>query len=405
MRFLRKDKFHAFAVVLMYSGVDGHPIVVDAADIKQRVTENWITGYQTTTMYSTDDGAILQDVYGWQIAGFVNNSEYYTGHQTMKVRSTTGDDKGQEYTVWAWEVWDLGQSGRFETAAMQGWREYNEAVEAARLAEEARLAAEAQAKAQASSGGYNKHLYGKIAELEAGNNTSSTSNNTWGYSTVPRDTAGTGKTSYWGEVGRLVLEDMKENNSSPYNAVNYWSGGTLDAIKGAFKPEKPMSLQHWVDSGVTVLTVVPAAEMVLTEVKPLVKGVVSQVSEMNLERFLLDERGSIRIPGGTGKSVEQVLDTVKSYEQARNKAFDIIGDIGANSEPYVGRLGTGEGKIVGRQSADGKVRWRLDYDPNKGPHINVEDYRNGKGADAIKVAIPFEGDMSTVESLLKHLNK
>jgi hypothetical protein len=105
---------------------------------------------------------------------------------------------------------------------------------------------------------------------------------------------------------------------------------------------------------------------------------------------------------GTG---EQVLDQVKSYEQARNKALDLVGDLGPDSKPYVGRLGTGEGKIVGRQSADGKVRWRLDYDPEKGPHINVEDFRNGKGDNATKVAIPFDGDMKTVEELLKYLNK
>jgi glucan-binding YG repeat protein len=108
-----------------------------------------------------------------------------------------------------------------------------------------------------------------------------------------------------------------------------------------------------------------------------------------------------------GKGVEageQVLSSVSSYEQARNKALEIVGDLGADSEPYVGRLGTGEGKIVGRQSADGKVRWRLDYDPEKGPHINVEDYRNGKGPNATKIAIPFEGDISSVESVLNYLN-
>ena len=85
--------------------------------------------------------------------------------------------------------------------------------------------------------------------------------------------------------------------------------------------------------------------------------------------------------------------------------MDIVSDLGHNSTPYVGRLGTGRGKIVGRQSADGKIRWRLDFDPIKGPHINVEDFRNGKRVDARKIAIPFEGDMSTVESLLKHLNR
>jgi toxin YxiD len=97
---------------------------------------------------------------------------------------------------------------------------------------------------------------------------------------------------------------------------------------------------------------------------------------------------TVCVPSLTGsKGVEQVLETVKSYEQARNKAFDIIGDLGSDAKPYIGRLGTVEGKIVGMQSADGKVRWRLDFDPSKGPHINVEDFRNGKGTDAIKIAM------------------
>lgn len=96
---------------------------------------------------------------------------------------------------------------------------------------------------------------------------------------------------------------------------------------------------------------------------------------------------------------------MKSYEQARNQAFDIIGDLDKDSQAYIGRLGSGEGKVVGRQSADGKVRWRLDYDPTKGPHINIEDFRNGKGPDGIKIVIQFDGDIKTVEQLLKQLNK
>ncbi len=106
------------------------------------------------------------------------------------------------------------------------------------------------------------------------------------------------------------------------------------------------------------------------------------------------------------KGIEQILDRVKSFEQARNKALSLLGDLGPNSRPYIGRIGTGKGNIVGRQSADRKFRWRLDYDPNKGPHINVEDFRAGKGmSGGIKKVIPFEGDKNTVESLLKHLNR
>nr|WP_285874068.1 pre-toxin TG domain-containing protein [Halalkalibacter oceani] len=117
-----------------------------------------------------------------------------------------------------------------------------------------------------------------------------------------------------------------------------------------------------------------------------------------------------KIIGGVDKGIgkgEQVLDKVKTYEQARNKAIDLVGDLGPNSQPYTGTLksSAGYGQVVGRQSADGKVRWRLDYDPNKGPHINIEDFRNGKGANARKIAVPFEGNESTFKSLLKHLNR
>ncbi|TYS33035.1 T7SS effector LXG polymorphic toxin [Bacillus pumilus] len=109
---------------------------------------------------------------------------------------------------------------------------------------------------------------------------------------------------------------------------------------------------------------------------------------------------------GIGRG-EQILDKVKTYEQARNKTVDLVGDLGPNAQPYTGTLksSAGYGKVVGRQSADGKVRWRLDYDPNKGTHINIEDFRNGKGANAKKIAIPFEGNEGTFKSLLKHLNR
>lgn len=109
---------------------------------------------------------------------------------------------------------------------------------------------------------------------------------------------------------------------------------------------------------------------------------------------------------GIGRG-EQIVDKVKTYEQARNKTVDLVGDLGPNAQPYTGTLksSAGYGKVVGRQSADGKVRWRIDYDPNKGPHINIEDFRNGKGANAKKIAIPFEGNEGTFKSLLKHLNR
>ncbi|WP_374058849.1 pre-toxin TG domain-containing protein [Bacillus cereus group sp. N18] len=108
-----------------------------------------------------------------------------------------------------------------------------------------------------------------------------------------------------------------------------------------------------------------------------------------------------------GRSGEIVLDKVQTYEQARNKAMSLLGDLGTDSQPFIGSMekSAGYGKIVGRETADHKARWRLDYDPSKGMHINVEDFRNGKKDKAIKYAIPFEGDEETFKSLLKYLNK
>ena len=107
-----------------------------------------------------------------------------------------------------------------------------------------------------------------------------------------------------------------------------------------------------------------------------------------------------------GEGVEKTLkNKLSSYEQARNLALDVVGDLGADAKSVVGRLpsSAGYGKIVGRQSADGKVLWRLDFDPEKGTHINIEDYRNGKGDKATKLVIPFEGNEDTFKSLLNHL--
>ncbi|MNW39514.1 hypothetical protein D3C74_166040 [compost metagenome] len=100
---------------------------------------------------------------------------------------------------------------------------------------------------------------------------------------------------------------------------------------------------------------------------------------------------------------EKVLkSTFKSYEQARNLAFDITGDLGVDSKAYVGRLKTSYGyqKVIGRQSADGKVRWRVDYDPNKGFHINVEDFRDGTN----KYVFRIEGGEKAYKSIIDSLN-
>ena len=56
-------------------------------------------------------------------------------------------------------------------------------------------------------------------------------------------------------------------------------------------------------------------------------------------------------------------------------------------------------------SRDKKLRWYFDYDPIKGLHINVHDFRLGKGINAKKYAIPFCGTEVNYESLLRHMNR
>ncbi|UOY90219.1 T7SS effector LXG polymorphic toxin [Bacillus glycinifermentans] len=152
---------------------------------------------------------------------------------------------------------------------------------------------------------------------------------------------------------------------------------------------------------------VPALEGMLQRA-----GEVPNVKNTPLLKELLEDKESVLFksskaigkPSKSGKEI--ALPKVKTYEQARNKAMEIIGDLGPDSKPLIGRLevSAGYGKIIGRRSADKKVRWRLDYDHEKGPHINVEDFRMGK-KEGKKYYIPFEGDEKTFKALLKHLNR
>ena len=106
--------------------------------------------------------------------------------------------------------------------------------------------------------------------------------------------------------------------------------------------------------------------------------------------------------------IEKILDRESSWENARNTALEKVGDLGANPKPFVGNFSgsLGYGKITGRQSSDGKKGWRLDYDPEKGTHINIWDFSKGKGPDkAVKLVVPFDGNEKDFERLLKHLNK
>lgn len=92
-----------------------------------------------------------------------------------------------------------------------------------------------------------------------------------------------------------------------------------------------------------------------------------------------------------------------SHEEARNKALEWMeqwgGPIGPYYEVVIGRLGSGTGVEVGvNSSVDPYRRIRLDYDPWKGPHYNVEV---GKGSKRMKHAFCFPGDQGIIDQLMK----
>lgn len=131
------------------------------------------------------------------------------------------------------------------------------------------------------------------------------------------------------------------------------------------------------------------------------EGILFRVPEEKTKNFGLND---LRKNLHDSINREKIFPKVKTYEQARNKALEVIGQVDPTTgKAYIGKIGVGKEKIVGRGWHDGKVTLRLDFDHSKGPHINITDFRLGKGAKGNAVAIPFEGDETTVKQLLKHL--
>ncbi|WP_158712634.1 MULTISPECIES: polymorphic toxin-type HINT domain-containing protein [Streptomyces] len=110
--------------------------------------------------------------------------------------------------------------------------------------------------------------------------------------------------------------------------------------------------------------------------------------------YVLAGKTPVLVHNSGGACKEVTLPSFDSFEQARNKALDLLGEVDpATRQPYIGRLEsapTTYGKVVGfttRVNGEFK-RFRMDYDPVKGPHINVEV---GKGDSARKWAVPWNG--------------
>ena len=104
-------------------------------------------------------------------------------------------------------------------------------------------------------------------------------------------------------------------------------------------------------------------------------------------------------------SHEIVLEMQPTREAGMNmlvKELDKTGAFTHGSLPYMGRLEKSYGyqKQIGRISFDKKVNWRLDYDPVKGVHYNIENYLLGKGGKSIKLVIPVNISYDDYKSII-----
>jgi hypothetical protein len=114
---------------------------------------------------------------------------------------------------------------------------------------------------------------------------------------------------------------------------------------------------------------------------------------------------TIEASGAKGK--ELIGPRVQTYEQARNIAMEIVDDIGKNTKQNICNLESSYayGKSVGRISEDGAVQWYVDWDPKKGCHINIKDYRFGGGEKSLKYVVPFDGTEETFKALIDFLDR
>ena len=117
-------------------------------------------------------------------------------------------------------------------------------------------------------------------------------------------------------------------------------------------------------------------------------------------------------PLGLIKCKESVK-PARSYEDARNQALQDIEKRGgidpATRHPLIAKdfhgQNPGAGQVTGfRASTPGgePVTYRLDYDPEKGPHINVQI---GKGSGMVNNAYTFPGTQQDYMGLLRQFQR
>ncbi len=74
------------------------------------------------------------------------------------------------------------------------------------------------------------------------------------------------------------------NDPTLYNFVNYLTSGFADTVKGTITPEKPLSLQHWLDSMGAVSTAFGAYQMRKNAVANMSRGMAGYADDVILNK-------------------------------------------------------------------------------------------------------------------------
>ncbi|MBK1812662.1 RHS repeat-associated core domain-containing protein, partial [Clostridium sp. YIM B02505] len=100
---------------------------------------------------------------------------------------------------------------------------------------------------------------------------------------------GTGFNKVLNVVFPGVTERYEKRNDSLYDGINYWTAGIAGTINGAINPDKPLSLQHWIDSAVTASMLIPGAKFATDEIGAMTSSLAPKAAERS---FAGDNKGS-----------------------------------------------------------------------------------------------------------------
>jgi len=103
------------------------------------------------------------------------------------------------------------------------------------------------------------------------------------------------------------------------------------------------------------------------------------------------------------KRATENLEGAATSLDARRRGSELAG-LGEDSVPFISDVGPQKGWAVGRQSTDGLRGWRMDWDPQKGYHVNWWDRTSGaKRKDWLYGSITIDGGTwDDYIELLKH---